>query len=533
MKKENGIRKRLRNQMVLAVIGAGVLLGISGCSAMGGKSPYPEVEQYLKNRYGGKFEIEEVAENGTPVYYQVVQKDGEKLEFEVFPVGEEYTNKGFDDTCPVAFVMKKAEDMGLVLEPGTEEKELVATVDGYGEIEELADKLAQIAKAYEEAGLPARFTTGTVGDGWNSANIRVEIRGFSPEGYHPGVIRIPDSVTGFHDKESMEQYLEQNYLIYLDRYYAGEIPADVPEEAFEAVRKEEKGLTVFSGERATEYPYLERNQLYFGQAYRLACEEGWEPQAGENSFTLAKGEESYQFELVFEENEDLSKEREEFRYSGDWTPRGHAIDKKPAVYWRQVGTEERTLAAPEPSASEGSISAEILEQITGTEIEYGLELQAAQERIQEIQKEAKEYLLRSDRKQQGESVEIADWRIALSGMEQARRLETDIMYFEADEDMTFLRFHLDVENLGSEKEVFIRPVAAYEDLLTYLVTSGGHRYIPVNLVGMTDMTSIAIEPREVASSGLIFHVRESVLQEDEHIFLVFMANGESRVFQIR
>lgn len=191
------------------------------------------------------------------------------------------------------------------------------------------------------------------------------------------------------------------------------------------------------------------------------------------------------------------------------------------------------MAAPEPSASEGSISAEILEQITGTEIEYGLELQAAQERIQEIQKEAKEYLLRSDRKQQGESVEIADWRIALSGMEQARRLETDIMYFEADEDMTFLRFHLDVENLGSEKEVFIRPVAAYEDLLTYLVTSGGHRYIPVNLVGMTDMTSIAIEPREVASSGLIFHVRESVLQEDEHIFLVFMANGESRVFQIR
>ena len=213
MKKENGIRKRLRNQMVLAVIGAGVLLGISGCSAIGGKSPYPEVEQYLKNRYGGKFEIEEVAENGTPVYYQVVQKDGEKLEFEVFPVGEEYTNKGFDDTCPVAFVMKKAEDMGLVLEPGTEEKELVATVDGYGEIEELADKLAQIAKAYEEAGLPARFTTGTVGDGWNSANIRVEIRGFSPEGYHPGVIRIPDSVTGFHDQESMELYLEQNYLV--------------------------------------------------------------------------------------------------------------------------------------------------------------------------------------------------------------------------------------------------------------------------------------------------------------------------------
>lgn len=30
---------------------------------MGGKSPYPEVEQYLKNRYGGRFEIEEAAGN--------------------------------------------------------------------------------------------------------------------------------------------------------------------------------------------------------------------------------------------------------------------------------------------------------------------------------------------------------------------------------------------------------------------------------------------------------------------------------------
>lgn len=37
--------------------------GLSGCSDMGGKSPYPEVEQYLKNRYGGRFEIEEAAGN--------------------------------------------------------------------------------------------------------------------------------------------------------------------------------------------------------------------------------------------------------------------------------------------------------------------------------------------------------------------------------------------------------------------------------------------------------------------------------------
>lgn len=536
MKNQTG--NGMRYRMAAVAAGVGLVLGfsavgLSGCSGMGGKSSYPEVEQYLKSRYGGRFEIEEVAGNGTSVSYQVVQKDGEKLEFEVYPVGEEYTNKGFDDTCSVAFVMKKAGEMGLVLEPGTGEKELVVTVDGYGELEELAGKLALIAEDYKESGLPAQFTTGTVGDGWNSANIRVEIRGFSPEGYHPGVIRIPDSVTGFHDKESMEQYLEENYLIYLDRYYAGEIPADVPEEAFEAVREEAKGITVISGDRTTEYPNLEYNSLYFGQAYRLACEEGWEPQAEENSFTLKRGEDSYRFELVFEENEDLQENREKYRYSGDWKPRGHAIDKKPVVYCYENGTQEGKPAGPEGYEREGSISVEILERITGTEIEFGLKLQDAGERVREIQEEVNGYLLRSDIKRQGESVEIADWRITLNQMDEQKRLETDSLYYEADEGMIFVRFHLSVENLGAEKAPFIETIGTNEDLMIHLVTSGGHRYIPVDLIGMSDMTGVSVEPQETAEGWLIFHIRESILPEDEQMFLAFKAGEESRVFRIQ
>ncbi len=539
---EKGMRDRMRNRMryrmVTVAAGLGLVLGfsaagLSGCSDMGGKSPYPEVEQYLKNRYGGRFEIEEAAENGSSVSYQVVQKDGEKLKFEVYPVGEEYTNKGFDDTCPVAFVMKKAGEMGLVLEPGTGEKELIATVDGYGELEELAGKLALIAEAYKESGLPARFTTGTVGDGWNSANIRVEIRGFSPEGYHPGVIRIPDSVTGFHDKESMTQYLEENYLIYLDRYYAGEIPEDVPEEALESVRKDVRGITVISGDRTTEYPNLDYDPLYFGQAYRLACEEGWEPRAEKNSFTLTRGEDSYRFELAFEENEDLQENREKYRYSGDWKPRGYAIDKKPVVYCYENGAQEGTPAGSEGSGREGSISAEILERITGTEMESGLKLQDAKERVQEIQEEVNGYLLRSDVKRQGESVEIADWRITLNQVEETRRLESSSMYFEADENKIFLRLDMDVENLGTEKRPFLEMIVTGEDLLIHLVSSGGHRYIPVDLIGMADLASASVEPKEVKNGGLIFHIAEEILQEDEQIFLAFKAGEESRVFRIK
>ena len=99
--------KMSRGKRLSTAVFFGLALGVSGCSVLGGKSPYPEVEQYLKNRYGGKFQIEQVPGAGEETSYRVVQKDGEKLEFEVFPVGDEYTNKGFDDTCPLAFVMKK------------------------------------------------------------------------------------------------------------------------------------------------------------------------------------------------------------------------------------------------------------------------------------------------------------------------------------------------------------------------------------------------------------------------------------------
>ena len=521
--------KGLKGGKLLAAAFLCLAFCLSGCSSMGDKSPYPEVETYLKNRYGGKFQIELMSGEGEEASYRVMQKDGEKLEFEVYPVGEEYTDKGFDDTLPMAFVLKKAGELDLFLEPGEGEKELVATIEGYKEIEGLAEKLAQIADAYKEADLPAKFTRGTVGDGWNSANIRVEIQGFAPEGYQPGVIRIPDSVTGFHDKESMQQYLETNYLMFLERYFLGEIPADVPEEELQAVRKDTNGITVINGDETREYPDFDINNLYFAQVYRMAQKEGWEPAADGNCFTLARGEENYRFELVFEEREDL-KDREKHKYSGSVTPLGHAFSQRPVVYWSKDGEEGRAIASSEFAGDEET---EILERITGVEIESGLKLQMAQERVREIQQEVEGYLLRSDVKSFGDRVEIKGWGITLNQAEEKKRLESSTMYFEADEDKVFAYMDMDVENLGAEKTSFLSMIGTNEDLMVHLITSGGHRYIPVDLIGMSDLASASVEPGEVKNGGLIFHIGEGIMQEDEHVFLSFKAGEESRVFRIK
>lgn len=523
-------KEGVRGGKLLAAAFLCLVFCLSGCSALEEKSPYPEVENYLKNRYGGKFQIEPAA--GEEASFRAVQKDGEKLEFEVYPVGDEYTDKGFDDTLPMAFVLKKAGELGLSLETGEGEKELVATVDGFAALGELSEKLAWIADAYKEAELPAKFTLGTVGNGWNSANIRVEIQGFAPQGYQPGVIRIPDSVTGLHDKEAMQQYLETNYLMFLERYFLGEIPADVPEESLQAARRDANGITVINGDETREYPDLDFNNLYFAQAYRLAQREGWEPQADGNSFTIARGEENYRFELVFEEREDLENQ-EKYKYSGSGRPVGYAVSQEPVVYWSKEGEEERTFASSEFSGDKESISAEILEHITGVEIESGLKLQMAQERVREIEEEAEGYLLRPDGKSFGDRVEIGGWGITLNQMEEKKRLESSSMYFEADEDKTFVYLDMDVENLGTEKMSFLNMIAAHEDLVVHLVTSGGHRYIPVDLIGMADLASVSVEPGEVRNGGLVFHIGEGIMEEDEHVFLAFQAGEVSRVFRIK
>ena len=266
----------------------------------------------------------------------------------------------------------------------------------------------------------------------------------------------------------------------------------------------------------------------------MALKEGWEPMpaAEGNSFTIGKGEKNYRFELAFEEKEDKG-DREKYKYSGNRTPLGHDFYQEPVVYWSVEGEESKTPANLESAWNRESISAELLEQIAGVEIESGLKLQKARERAEEIRDKVDEYLLRSDVKQPGGSVEIADWRITLNQVEEMKRLETSSMYFEADEGKIFARLDMSVENQGKKKRQFLEMIGTSEDLSVHLISSGGHRYIPVDMIGMTDLASVSVEPGAAENGGLIFHIGENIFREDEHIFLTLEAGGESRGFRIK
>ena len=65
--------KGLKGGKLLAAAFLCLAFCLSGCSSMGDKSPYPEVETYLKNRYGGKFQIELMSGEGDEASYRVMQ----------------------------------------------------------------------------------------------------------------------------------------------------------------------------------------------------------------------------------------------------------------------------------------------------------------------------------------------------------------------------------------------------------------------------------------------------------------------------
>ena len=130
-------------------------------------------------------------------------------------------------------------------------------------------------------------------------------------------------------------------------------------------------------------------------------------------------------------------------------------------------------------------------------------------------------------------MEIADWRITLNQVEEMKRLETSSMYFEADEGKIFARLDMSVENQGKKKRQFLEMIGTSEDLSVHLISSGGHRYIPVDMIGMTDLASVSVEPGAAENGGLIFHIGENIFREDEHIFLTLEAGGESRGFRIK
>lgn len=488
---------------------------LSGCAA-GEKSPYPEVSEYLENRYNQKFELEEISGEAS-AYYKAIPKENPELEFKVFPVGPEYTNKGFDDTYPTVFVLNEAKKLGLPLEPGTTEKELVAAIDGYAGIEALSRTLSELAAAYAEAGLPAEFTLGTVSNGWNCADIRVELRTPDLKGYEPAVIHIPDDrqIANRHinDSDQIARRIGDDYVACICQYYLGDPLDYLTQDAVTAFYTDTDGLTVETDDGATEYPQLS-TKLHFAELYRLSEDEGWNPQAAQDSFSITSNEQTSWFFLEFEE---------------ETNERGRT-ETVARVYWAESETGDRQPACGEYDTPD-IIDRELIEARTGCRLSRGLLLQAEETRRAGNREELESYL--SDARPIGDSTEIGNWTITVTAATEVGKITSGSMYFEPDEGKSFFRIDMDITNHGTKDSDFLPMVIMSDELMVELAISSGLQYAPVSLLGGGDLTGSTLAPGETKSGFIVFQTSQSLMETEDHILLLLRIGIETRAVLIK
>lgn len=509
------IKMRNRCLIILSMAAASLL---SGCST-GQKSPYPEVSQYLYDTYAQAFELAEAADGNT-VYYKASPKEHPELEFKIIPAGTEYTNKGFDDTYPAAFVLNEAKKLGLSLEPGNTDKELVASVDSYVQVEELSETLAGIAAAYTEAGLPAKFTLGTVQNGWNCADIRVEIRTPDMEGYEPAVIHIPDSrqIADNHinDKEAIADRIGDGYITYICHNYLGNPLDYLTQDALSAFYADVDGLTVESGESTTEYPYLTVD-LHFAELYHLAEAEGWNPQAAQNSFSITANDQTSWFFLEFEKAEN---------------ERG-IMETTAHVYWAEEENGERLPACDEEGYHPDVIDQKLIEERAGCDLSPGLLLQESAARREKNIEELNGYLSSGNVKSPGSNVEIGSWIVTVTDAAETGKIDSGSMYFEPDPGKSFLRINMEITNQAAESERFLPTLVTYDELMLQLAVSSGLQYSPVSLLGGGDLTGNALDAGETRSGFIVFQVSEDLMKTEETILLLLRMGTETQAIQIK
>lgn len=510
--------KTKKKNCCLIILSMAAAALLSGCSAEQ-QSPYPEVSNYLDNTYAQDFELTEVSDGNT-VYYKAFPKEHPELEFKIVPAGTEYTNKGFDDTYPTVFVQNEAKKLGLSLEPGNTDKELVASIDSYAQIEELSETLAEIATAYTEAGLPAKFTSGTVQNGWNCADIRVELCTPDMEGYEPTVIHIPDrkQIADRHinDKEAIADRIGDGYITYICQNYLGDPLDYLPQDAVTAFYADADGLTIESGESATEYPYLTVN-LHFAELYRLAEAEGWDPQAAQNSFSIAANGQTSWFFLEFENDEN---------------ERG-IMETTAHVYWAEDETGERLPACDEEGYHPDVIDQKLIEERAGCELSPGLLLQESAARREKNKEELDGYLSSGNVKSLGSNVEIGNWVVTVTDATETEKISSGSMYFEPDTGRSFLRIDLELTNQAAEREHFLSPVIMYDELMVQLAVSSGLQYSPVSLLGGGDLTGNALDAGETKSGFIVFQVSENLMETEDTILLLLRMGSETQAIQIK
>lgn len=134
----------------------------------------------------------------------------------------------------------------------------------------------------------------------------------------------------------------------------------------------------------------------------------------------------------------------------------------------------------------------------------------------------------------GEAGTIGNWQVAVTGSETAKRVDEDMMYFEASEGNQYIMIDVTVENTGKQAASFLSMVTLDGDPDAKLIYGDGYEYKPTGLMGSKkELQDIPVNPLEKKDGRITFEVPDTVAESDEPLTLTITNGTDTLNYAIR
>lgn len=134
----------------------------------------------------------------------------------------------------------------------------------------------------------------------------------------------------------------------------------------------------------------------------------------------------------------------------------------------------------------------------------------------------------------GETGTIGEWNVTVTGSETAKRVDEDIMYFEASEGNQYIMIDTTVENTGKQAASFLSMVTIDGNPDAKLIYGDGYEYKPTGLMGSEkELQDVSVSPLEKKDGRITFEVPNTVVESDEPITLTITNGTDTLNYTIR
>ena len=134
----------------------------------------------------------------------------------------------------------------------------------------------------------------------------------------------------------------------------------------------------------------------------------------------------------------------------------------------------------------------------------------------------------------GEAGTIGNWQVAVTGSETAKRVDEDMMYFEASEGNQYIMIDVTVENTGKQAASFLSMVTIDGSPDAKLIYGDGYEYKPTGLIGSEkELQDVSVSPLEKKNGRITFEVPDTVVESDEPITLTITNGTDTLNYTIR